>query len=167
MGTSGWWKKPANVPSPAQPPAPATAEVRAQLEPQTDSPETATAEVRTDTYADPPPPRPAAPAATAERSMGGGSDSNIGDQVNQALGEFEARLDRLKEQLEGKLSESKEIEAEIVRVEKEQAKAFKNLLKANPEIRKILGAKAKGRPKRRRLSRRRKAAPQTDTEALR
>ncbi len=166
MGTSGWWKKPANVPSPAQPPAPATTEVRAQPEPQTDSQATATAEVRAGTYADPPPARPAAPAAAAERSMGGGSDASIGDQVNQALGEFEARLARLKEQLEGKLSESKEIESEIVRVEKEQAKAFKGLLKANPEIRKILAAKTKGRPKRRRPSRR-KAAPETETEALR
>ena len=93
--------------------------------------------------------------------MGGGSDASIGDQVNQALGEFEARLARLRDQLDGKLSESKEIEAEIVRVEKEQAKAFKALLKANPEIRKILAAKTKGRPKRRRPSRR-KAAPATE-----
>ncbi len=164
MGTSGWWKKPANIPTAAQPPAPAPAEVRAQPQPQVEHEEAAAAEVAA--YSDPAPAPAPAPAVVAERAMAGGSgsgDSNIGDQVNQALGEFEARLDRLKEQLEGKHSESKGIEAEIVRVEKEQAKAFKNLLKANPEIRKILAAKTKGRPKRRRPSRRRKAAPETET----
>ncbi len=167
MSASGWWKKPAGIPPAAQPPAPATAEVRARQEPQVEHEEAAAAEVAA--YSDPAPAPAPAPAAVPERPAANqlaSGDANIGDQVNQALGEFEARLDRLKEQLDGKLSESKELEAEIVRVEKEQAKAFKQLLKANPEIRKILAPKAKSRPKGRRPSRR-KAAPATETEALR
>jgi DNA-binding protein H-NS len=56
----------------------------------------------------------------------------------------------LHEQVVQKRQEVKELEVEIAEIEKEQAKAFKEMLGANPMIRKMLNPKSKGRSSARR-----------------
>ncbi len=74
--------------------------------------------------------------------------ASIGETINRAIGEYDARIARLKDELEEKKQEIKTIERDIARIEKEQAKAFKDLLGANPQIKKMLGtakaAKSRG-----------------------
>jgi hypothetical protein len=92
----------------------------------------------------------------------GDGRSSLGRQIDTALGEFDAKLEQLRETLDDRKSEIEELEDEIARTEKEQAKAFKTLLSKNTQIKKMLDPKGKSRP-----SRRKKAAPkpQTQTEA--
>jgi septal ring factor EnvC (AmiA/AmiB activator) len=75
---------------------------------------------------------------------------SIGEQIDRAIGDFEAKLARLKEELKQKRSEVKQVERDIARVEKDQAKAFKDLLGANPRIKKMLGRKSRSKPTSRR-----------------
>lgn len=88
-----------------------------------------------------PPPAPSRGGAAAADT------ASIGDTINRAIGEYDARIARLKDELDEKKREIKTIERDIARIEKEQAKAFKDLLGANPQIKKILGTAkaAKGR----------------------
>ena len=79
----------------------------------------------------------------------------IGNQINNALGDFDAKLTRLNEELESKRSELADLEDLITVTEKAQAKAFKDLLSKNPQIKKMLGTQKK------RAARRRK--PKADT----
>ncbi len=80
----------------------------------------------------------------------------IGNQINNALGDFDAKLTRLNEELESKRSELAGLEDLIAATEKAQAKAFKDLLSKNPQIKKMLGAQKKKTTRRRKP----KAAPQ-------
>ena len=68
---------------------------------------------------------------------------SIGEQIDRAIGEFDARLERLKEELGHKHSEIKQIEKLITETQKQQAKAFKELLQANPLARKMLSNRSK------------------------
>ena len=80
----------------------------------------------------------------------------IGNQINNALGDFDAKLTRLNEELESKRSELADLADLIAATEKAQAKAFKDLLSKNPQIKKMLGAQKKKTTRRRKP----KAAPQ-------
>ena len=80
----------------------------------------------------------------------------IGSQINNALGDFDAKLTRLNEEMESKRSELADLEDLIAATEKAQAKAFKDLLSKNPQIKKMLGAQKKKTTRRRKP----KAAPQ-------
>ncbi len=73
----------------------------------------------------------------------------IGNQINNALGDFDAKLTRLNEELESKRSELADLEDLIAATEKAQAKAFKDLLSKNPQIKKMLGAQKKKTTRRR------------------
>ena len=95
---------------------------------------------------------------TAGNTDSGTTDSDradqpegIGNQINTALGDFDAKLTRLNEDLESKRSDLADLEDLIALTEKAQAKAFKDLLSKNPQIKKMLGAQKK------RSARRRKA----------
>ncbi len=85
----------------------------------------------------------------------------IGSQINNALGDFDAKLTRLNEELESKRSELADLEDLIAATEKAQAKAFKDLLSKNPQIKKMLGAQKKKTTRRRKP----KAAPQPTDQA--
>lgn len=91
---------------------------------------------------------------------------SIGAVIDRAIGEFDAKIIRLKEELEDKRSEIKELESEIGLVEKDQAKAFKDLLGSNPQIKKLLNPKTKSKT----MGRRKKVAPkrrdEPDNESL-
>ena len=80
----------------------------------------------------------------------------IGNQINNALGDFDTKLTQLNEALESKRSELADLEDMIAVTEKAQAKAFKDLLSKNPQIKKMLGAQKKKTTRRRKP----KAAPQ-------
>ena len=86
----------------------------------------------------------------------------IGSQINNALGDFDAKLTQLNENRETKRSELTDLEDMIAVTEKAQAKAFKDLLSKNPQIKKMLGTQKKKKTTRRRKP---KAAPQTTDEA--
>jgi chromosome segregation ATPase len=80
--------------------------------------------------------------------------------VDQALGDFDAKLAQLREQVEEKRAEMADLEEAIGNLEKEQAKAFKDLLSSNKHIKRMLAPK----PKRKAPSRRKKAPqPQAET----
>ncbi len=82
----------------------------------------------------------------------------IGSQINNALGDFDAKLTRLNEELESKRSDLADLEDLIAVTEKAQAKAFKDLLSKNPQIKKMLGQQKRKAARRRRP----KADPQAD-----
>ncbi len=63
---------------------------------------------------------------------------SLGDQIDSAIGEFDAKLARVLEELDLKRSEVADLEALIEETEKLQAKAFKDLLSKNKQIRKML-----------------------------
>ena len=66
------------------------------------------------------------------------SHGSLGEQIDTALGEFDAKLEQLRDTLDDKKAEIEELEEEIARTEKEQAKAFKHLLSKNTQIKKML-----------------------------
>jgi flagellar motility protein MotE (MotC chaperone) len=85
---------------------------------------------------------------------------SLGEVIDQALGDFDAKLARLREQVEQKRADVTDLEEEIGNLEKEQAKAFKDLLSSNKHIKRMLAPK----PKRKAPSRRKKTSePQTQT----
>ena len=85
----------------------------------------------------------------------------IGSQINNALGDFDAKLTQLNEAMETKRSELTDLEDLIDATEKAQAKAFKELLSKNPQIKKMLGTQKKKTTRRRKP----KANPQTTDQA--
>ncbi len=85
----------------------------------------------------------------------------IGSQINNALGDFDAKLTQLNENLETKRSELADLEDLIALTEKAQAKAFKDLLSKNPQIKKMLGTQKKKTTHRRKP----KAAPPATDKA--
>ncbi len=70
---------------------------------------------------------------------------SIGEQIDRAIGEFDAKLASLREELDDNRVRAKDIAKEISGVEKDQAKAMKELLNTNPRIREMLGPKAKAK----------------------
>jgi hypothetical protein len=74
------------------------------------------------------------------------SAASLGLQIDQAIGEHDARLAKLRETLQERRSEVRELEVEIADLEKEQAKAFKDLLASNPQIRRLFQPKPKRKP---------------------
>ena len=86
----------------------------------------------------------------------------IGSQINNALGDFDAKLTRLNEELESKRSELADLEEMIAVTEKAQAKAFKDLLSKNPQIKKMLGAQKKRSTRRRKAKTEQKSPDQAD-----
>ena len=74
------------------------------------------------------------------------SDS-LGDQINSAIGDFDAKLTRFHEELEQKRSELSDLESLIEETETLQAKAFKELLSKNKQIRKMLAPARTSKPK--------------------
>ncbi len=119
----------------------------------------------------------------AGRTAGGQADSghtpssqhddadSLGEQIDRALGDFNDRIISLKEQLQEKRSEIKELEVMIAELEKEQAKAFKGLLSSNPNIKKLLGAtkpksKSTGRRKKKKTTPAPEATAEDDNESL-
>ncbi len=85
----------------------------------------------------------------------------IGNQINNALGDFDVKLTRLNEELESKRSELADLEDLITLTEKAQAKAFMDLLSKNPQIKKMLGTQKKRNARRRKP----KADPQPTDQA--
>ncbi len=84
----------------------------------------------------------------------------IGNQINNALGDFDVKLTRLNEELESKRSELADLEDLITLTEKAQAKAFKDLLSKNPQIKKMLGTQKRKAARRRKP----KADPKQPTD---
>ncbi len=72
---------------------------------------------------------------------------SLGDQIDSAIGDFDAKLTRFHEDLQQKRSELSDLEALIEETEKLQAKAFKELLSKNKQIRKMLSAGKTSKPK--------------------
>ena len=68
---------------------------------------------------------------------------SLGEVIDQALGDFDSKLARLKEQVQQKRAEAADMEVEIADLEKEQAKAFKDLLSSNKHIKRMLAPKPK------------------------
>lgn len=102
-------------------------------------------------------PAPGAPPQRAPRkSTPRPTDSgeSLGEQIDDAIGEFDRRLNDLREALENKKAEIADIEHEIDTIEKDQAKAFKDLLSGNPAIKRMLGTGNRRRANRRQKSRR-------------
>ncbi len=85
---------------------------------------------------------------------------SLGEQIDQAIGELDTKLTRLHQELDLKRTELADLEALIEITEKRQAKAFKELLSNNPQIKKLLS----GKPKRKSSGRRRKTT-RLDPEA--
>jgi septal ring factor EnvC (AmiA/AmiB activator) len=100
------------------------------------------------------PPRSAPRKRTPQPSL---SSDSLGEQIDEAIGEFDRRLMSLREALENKKAEIADIEHEIDTIEKDQAKAFKDLLSGNPAIKRMLGT-----GNRRRANRRQKPRRKTD-----
>lgn len=92
--------------------------------------------------------------------------NSIGEQIDSAIGDFDAKILRLKEELQEKRTDIKELEIRIADLEKAQVKAFKSLLSANPQIKRMLSAK----PKKSATTRKKKAdkprSEDADTETL-
>lgn len=86
---------------------------------------------------------------------------SLGEQIDRAIGEFDNKIMQLKESLQEKRTEVKELEIRISDLEKDQAKAFKQLLGANPQIKRMLGPKTKSRTP---SKRKKKTTPKTTTE---
>jgi hypothetical protein len=88
---------------------------------------------------------------------------SLGEQIDQAIGDLDTKLSRLHQELDLKQNELSDLEVLIEATEKQQAKAFKELLSSNPKIKKLLA----GKPKRKSSGRRRKTtstAPETSPE---
>ena len=68
---------------------------------------------------------------------------SLGEVIDRALGDFDSKLARLKEQVQQKRAEAADMEVEISDLEKEQAKAFKDLLSSNKHIKRMLTPKPK------------------------
>ncbi len=92
---------------------------------------------------------------------------SLGGQIDRALGDFGERIMSLKEQLQERHTEIKELEVMIADLEKEQAKAFKGLLSSNPHIKQLLG---QSKPKTSRRKKTTKSPPEptgdVDSESL-
>ena len=91
-------------------------------------------------------PVPAPAKVEAEKSVDFEADvdgNSIGEQIDSAIGDFDAKILRLKEELQEKRTDIKELEIRIADLEKAQVKAFKGLLSANPQIKRMLNAKPK------------------------
>jgi len=101
------------------------------------------------------------PTASDTDSDRAEESEGIGSQINNALGDFDAKLTRLNEDLESKRSDLADLEDLITLTEKAQAKAFKDLLSKNPQIKKMLGTQKKKTTRRRKP----KAAPQPTDQA--
>ncbi|MCH7799017.1 MAG: hypothetical protein IID28_11330, partial [Planctomycetes bacterium] len=72
---------------------------------------------------------------------------SLGDQINSAIGDFDAKLTRFHEELQQKRSELSDLESLIEETETLQAKAFKELLSKNKQIRKMLAPARTSKPK--------------------
>ncbi len=83
---------------------------------------------------------------------------SLGDQIDSAIGDFEAKLTRFHEELDQRRSEVSDLEALIEETEKLQAKAFKDLLSKNKQIKKMLAPGKTAKPKKS-TPRRRKTKP--------
>ncbi len=95
-----------------------------------------------------------------------GSNS-IGEQIDGAIGEFDAHLTKLRLELEQKQAEAVDLERQIEQIMKEQAKAFKQLLTRNPMIKEMLSPKAKRRTMRSRKTSSDAADESGGSEAMR
>ena len=108
----------------------------------------------------------AAPEPRAEAEISGTLDEDLdssrslGEVIDQALGNFDAKLAQLREQVEERRAEVSDMEQEIVNLEKEQARAFKDLLSSNKHIKKMLAPKTK-----RKTSSRRKKTTKVQEQA--
>ncbi len=89
---------------------------------------------------------------------------SLGDQIDSAIGDFDAKLTRFHEELEQKRSELTDLEALIEETEKLQAKAFKDLLSKNKLIKKMLAPGKSSKPKKS-TPRRRKTKPDEPTSS--
>ena len=78
------------------------------------------------------------------------------------MGDFDTKLAQLNEELESKRSELADLEDLIAVTEKSQAKAFKDLLSKNPQIKKMLGQQKKRSVRRRKAKAEEKSTDQTD-----
>lgn len=92
--------------------------------------------------------------------------ANLGDQINRAIGDFDAQIMSLKEELQEKRTDVKELEIRIADLEKEQAKAFKGLLSSNPQIKKMLTPKTKRSSGRRKKTTPKPPANEGENESL-
>ncbi len=72
---------------------------------------------------------------------------SLGDQIDHAIGDFDAKLTRFHEELDQKRSDVSDLEALIEETEKLQAKAFKDLLSKNKQIKKMLAPGKTSKPK--------------------
>lgn len=100
--------------------------------------------------ADPPAAKASVPAARQGGGDGDLDDRSIGEVIDKAIGEIDARLAKLRDQVQEKRAEITDLEHEIKELEKNQAKAFKEMLSSNPMIRRMLAPKNKSRPRTRR-----------------
>ncbi len=97
----------------------------------------------------------------------GDGRGSLGERIDRALGEFERTLGSLKDQLQERRAQVERIESEIAAVEKQQARAFKDLVSGNSQIRKLLNPRGKGRsqaPRRRGNSKAESSAPEADAD---
>ncbi len=85
---------------------------------------------------------------------------SVGEAIDEAIGSFERSLAEMKDQANDKRVELADLERDIKRLEKDQAKSLKQMLGSNPAIRKMLSPK----PKRKSPRRRRKTA-ETKTDS--
>ncbi len=83
---------------------------------------------------------------------------SVGEAIDEAIGSFERSLADMKDQANDKRVELADLERDIKRLEKEQAKSLKQMLGSNPALRKMLNPK----PKRKSPSRAKKT---TETQA--
>jgi predicted lipid-binding transport protein (Tim44 family) len=142
-----WWKKPAaDNASVTEKAAAAEAEKAAAAEMASSRKAMAEPESAAEPEA-----RPRAGAeisGTLEEDLDG--SRSLGEVIDQALGDYDAKLAQLREQVEERRAELAEMEQEVVDLEKEQAKAFKDLLSSNKHIKKMLAPKPKRKPSSRR-----------------
>ncbi len=107
--------------------------------------------------------KPAGVAAEGETASRAGAEisgsfeddlesKSLGEVIDQALGDFDTKLAQLREQVGQKQAEVADLEEAIGSLEKEQAKAFKDLLSSNKHIKRMLVPK----PKRKSSSKRKK-----------
>ncbi len=81
-----------------------------------------------------PPPRPA---------VADDDGRSVGEAIDEAIGSFERSLADMKDQANDKRVELADLERDIKRLEKDQAKSLKQMLGSNPAIRKMLNPKRK------------------------
>ncbi len=146
--------QPARNPQPAPTPPPVETEFEPSVEPQVEASDPSPAreaERREPREADRPQPRtadrpqartavvgpPPRPAAADD------DDRSVGEAIDEAIGDFERTLAEMKDQANEKRIELADLERDIKRLEKEQAKSLKQMLGSNPAIRKMLNPKPK------------------------